>query len=93
MKFVYLILCYLVLINLVTFAAMGIDKRRARKRARRTPEALLMLLAILGGSPGGILGMGLFRHKTKHRKFYIGMPLIFLLEFAGVLAYFWIRRG
>ena len=64
-------------INALEFFLMGWDKRQARKGGRRTPEKTFFLLALLGGSPGAILGMYAFRHKTKHWYFAVGMPLIF----------------
>ena len=57
---------WLIAINLVTFAVYGIDKRRARRGAWRVPEKTLFLLPLLGGSIGALLGMRVFRHKTKH---------------------------
>ncbi|WP_330391501.1 DUF1294 domain-containing protein [Butyrivibrio sp. YAB3001] len=66
--------------NISGFALMGTDKRRARKNAFRIPEATLFSVAILGGSIGSILGMFIFRHKTKHWYFKIGLPVILLLQ-------------
>lgn len=68
---------YLVLINAWGFAAMGFDKRKAQMQAWRTPERHLFALAVLGGSVGTWLGMQTFRHKTQHKSFAIGIPLIF----------------
>ena len=76
------ILIYLGTINLIGFLFMGIDKLKARKRGFRIPEATLFLVALMGGSVGSLLGMYLFRHKTRHRKFTIGMPLILLFQIA-----------
>lgn len=78
-------LLYLVILNIAGFISMGIDKAKAKKHAWRIPEKTLFLIAILGGSLGSILGMQVFRHKTKHKSFMIGMPVIFLVE-AGLLA-------
>lgn len=75
---------YLIIINGTAFAAMGADKRRARKGKWRIPERTLFLLAFLGGSVGALAGMYGFRHKTKHRKFTVGIPIIFLLWLAAV---------
>ena len=75
-----ILICYIILVNILGFALMGIDKRRARKNAFRVPEATLFSIAIIGGSLGSILGMQLFKHKTKHLTFKIGMPVIFLLQ-------------
>lgn len=71
---------YLFLINIVGFGAMGIDKRKAKKQKWRIPEARLFLLAAIGGSLGSWAGMYAFRHKTKHRKFVIGMPAILIAQ-------------
>lgn len=75
-------LIYLAVINVAAFAAMGIDKARAKADAWRIPEATLFLLAVLGGSVGGILGMRLFRHKTRHKTFTIGFPAILVCQLA-----------
>ncbi len=64
---------------------MGIDKRKAKKGSFRIPEATLFSIAIIGGSIGSILGMFLFRHKTKHWYFVIGLPIIFVLQL-GLMA-------
>jgi len=81
-----LIWSYLLLLNLIAFAAFWVDKRRARKGKYRIPERRLLLVAMLGGSIGAWLGMYLFRHKTKHRKFVIGVPVILLL-YVGLFVY------
>lgn len=82
-----LLWAYLILINALSFLFMLADKRRARKKLWRIPEATLMGLAAIGGSLGALLGMYLFRHKTRHPKFTVGIPAILLLQlaFAGVL--------
>ena len=71
---------YLVCINLAAFALMGVDKRRARRRQWRVPEKLLFLAALLGGSAGAWAGMYVFRHKTRHWYFVVGMPVILLVQ-------------
>lgn len=71
---------YLILINIAGFCAMGLDKRKAKKQKWRIPEARLFLLAIIGGSLGSWAGMYVFRHKTKHWRFVIGMPVIFAAQ-------------
>ena len=76
---------YLLGINLLTFFVYGIDKRKAKRDKWRVPEATLLMLAALGGSVGAWLGMFVFHHKTKHKKFLIGVPLILLAQLA--LAY------
>ncbi len=81
---------YLLIINIVTFAAYGIDKRKARLDKWRTPESTLLLLCFVGGGIGGLLGMKVFRHKTKHLKFQILVPLSVLLWLAAGI-YFAVR--
>ena len=77
----YLLIC-LAAVNVAAFAAMGIDKAKAKAGAWRVPEATLFLLAVLGGSVGVILGMQLFRHKTKHKTFTVGFPAILVCQLA-----------
>lgn len=76
---------YLVLINVIAFLLMGIDKRRAVRHRWRIPEKTLFLSALLLGSIGANLGMQVFRHKTKHKSFVFGMPLILIIQTAAVL--------
>ena len=89
----YLIILYLAVINLVGFALMGIDKRRARRHQWRIPEKTLFLAALLGGSLGGILGMYTFRHKTRHWYFAVGFPVILVVQviFAVAVKYWFFR--
>ena len=77
---------YLILINLASFAMMGIDKRRAEKKLWRIPESTLFIIAIIGGSIGSIIGMRVFHHKTRHWYFVYGMPLILLLQILFIIA-------
>ena len=79
------ILIYLLLINLITFLAMYIDKKRAKWGKWRIKESTLFLLALLGGSIGGIAGMYTFRHKTKKPGFIIGFPAILIIEIICVI--------
>ena len=85
MKTIFILGIYLLILNILGFAFMGIDKRRAIRSAFRIPEATLFAIAILGGSIGSILGMHLFRHKTKHWYFLFGMPIILILQIALVV--------
>ena len=78
---------YLMLINIFAFILMGADKRKAKKHAWRISEKALFLAALAGGSAGAVLGMLLFRHKTKHWYFVVGLPLILVLHVA-LLVYF-----
>ena len=90
---IYQILCiYLLAVNLLLFALMGIDKWKAKRGAWRIPEKTLFLTAALGGSVGGILGMKVFRHKTRHNSFKYGFPAILIAQLAvigGVVYLFW----
>lgn len=77
-----IIIIYLVVINIVGYAMMGIDKRKAQKKEWRISEAALFTAALLGGSIGSIAGMQRFRHKTKHWYFKYGMPAILVAQVA-----------
>ena len=77
---IQLILLYLLIINAVSFLLMLIDKQKAQKNLWRIPERTLFTAAIFGGSIGTIAGMYLFRHKTKHWSFILGMPAILLAQ-------------
>lgn len=79
---------YLILINALGLLIMLADKRKAIKKAWRIPEATLMTVAAIGGSIGILAGMQLFRHKTKHPKFTIGVPLILALQLLAAVWYF-----
>ena len=76
------LIIYFVIINIVGFAIMGIDKRKAIKRTFRIPEATLFIVALIGGSIGSIAGMQVFRHKTRHWYFVFGMPAILAVQIA-----------
>ncbi len=80
-----LILLYLLIINAIGFALMLVDKHKARKNLWRIPEATLMTAAALGGSIGCLLGMYTVRHKTRHLKFTLGIPLILAAQVALAL--------
>ena len=79
------IVIYLLAINLISFLAMLIDKKKAQKGSYRISEKTLMVLALIGGSIGGLCGMYLFRHKTKHFRFTFGIPFILILEVSAVM--------
>ena len=76
------LLCYLAAMSLLLFVLMGADKAKAKRGARRIPEATLFFLAVIGGSLGGVLGMLAFRHKTLHASFRVGFPAILLCQLA-----------
>ena len=79
---------YIVVINVITFLAMGIDKWKAKRGSWRIQEATLFTLVLFGGGVGGILGMSVFHHKTKKAKFQIFFPLILILEVAFFIYFF-----
>lgn len=74
------IIIYVIIINLLTFFVMWLDKRKAKKGKWRIPENTLLVFVLLGGEIGGIAGMYLFHHKTQKMKFVIGFPLILICE-------------
>lgn len=76
---------WVVAANIVAFVLYGIDKRRAKRHAWRIPEAVLLGIAVVGGSIGAIAGMFLFRHKTKHPAFRIGLPAILIIQIIFVI--------
>ena len=80
-----ILLVYLLLVNAAGFLLMLVDKIKAKRNLWRIPEATLMGVAVIGGSIGAIAGMNLFRHKTKHAKFYIGLPVILVLQIMAVI--------
>lgn len=80
MHSIFFIAGYFIALNIIGFASMGIDKRKAQRSAYRIPEATLFTVALMGGSLGSVIGMYTFRHKTKHWYFKFGMPIILLLQ-------------
>ena len=76
---------YFIAINLVGFIAMAVDKSKAKRRARRISEKTLLTLALIGASPGVWIAMYVFHHKTKKRKFSIGLPGILIMQILLVL--------
>lgn len=88
MTYVYAVIGLYLVMSLVTFIAFWLDKRKASKGQWRTPEKTLLMLCALSGWPGGLLAMRFVRHKTRKKKFTIGVPLI-----AGLHLAFWIALG
>lgn len=87
------IICYIIIVNIGAFILMGIDKNRARKHMWRIKEKTLFLSAVLGGAIGSILGMKCFRHKTQHKSFRYGMPIILILQILlGIVIFFGITH-
>ena len=83
------VLLWVAALSLADFALMGADKWKAKRGAWRVKERTFFLLAALGGSPGAILGMWAFRHKTRHWYFKFGLPAIFAAQLALAL---WLKR-
>ena len=79
------IFCYLLAVNIATFFLYGIDKYKAKKSKWRISEATLLTMAAIGGSIGAWAGMRLWHHKTMHKKFKYGIPLIITLQIAMVV--------
>ena len=84
-----ILLVYLIIINAAAFVLMLADKIKARRGVWRIPEATLMGAAVAGGSVGALAGMYLCRHKTKHIKFTLGIPLILIAQVAVII---WLTR-
>ena len=81
----HLILLYLIIVNAAAFLLMLADKQKAKRGAWRIPEKTLIGAAAIGGSIGALCGMYLFRHKTKHLKFTLGIPLILAVQIIAVI--------
>ena len=81
------LLYYLIVINVVTFLVYGIDKWKAKQGSWRISEATLLILAVIGGSIGALLGMKVWRHKTQHKKFRYGIPVIIIIQLV-IIGYF-----
>ncbi len=75
-----ILMWYLIIVNIGTWLAFGLDKWKAKTGAWRIPERVLLLLALAGGSVGAMAGMMLFRHKTRKPKFFISVPVMFVLH-------------
>ena len=83
-------LLYFAAVSLITFLITALDKIFAKKKMRRVPEATLLTLALFGGAVSEYITMKLIRHKTLHKKFMTGLPVIIILQAAGIgaMAYF-----
>lgn len=80
-----MIILYVLIINLIGFLIMGIDKFKAQKGYWRTPEKTIFTITLLGGGVGTVAGMYVFRHKTKKMKFTIGLPTILISEIVLII--------
>lgn len=79
------IVIYLILINFIAFLSMYIDKKKAIKGKWRIKESTLLMLALVGGSVGAIIGMYAFHHKTQKLRFFLGIPIIIVLQILIVI--------
>ena len=86
------VVIYLIIINIVGFLAMYIDKQKAKRGKWRIPENTLLIITVLGGGVGTIAGMYTFRHKTQKPKFTIGLPAILILEIIGALYFVFFNK-
>ncbi|MEH6947761.1 DUF1294 domain-containing protein [Bacillus sp. JJ634] len=78
---------YMILINILAFTIMGIDKKKARNREYRISERTLWIVAVIGGGTGAYLGMKQFRHKTKHASFKWGLPVLMVIQLGLLVTY------
>ncbi len=84
-NWIHIVLIYLAAINGITFFMYGVDKWKAKRSKWRVSEAALIWMAVLGGSVGAWLGMKAWHHKTQHKKFKYGLPLILLMQIAAAV--------
>lgn len=82
-----ILVVYAAVVNLTVFCMFGIDKSRARRQQWRIPERRLLAMALLGGSLGALAGMRVFRHKTRHKLFSIGIPLLVVFHAGAAVLY------
>lgn len=87
----YVVILYLVVVNIVTFYIYGLDKKWAKQKKRRIPEKVLIEAAVIGGSIGALAGMKAFRHKIRKPKFSVGVPVIFLAHVVVAVAIYFIK--
>jgi len=85
LNLLHIVFIYLVSINVVTFFMYGIDKWKAKKSKWRIRETALLGLAVLGGSIGAWLGMKVWHHKTQHKKFRYGVPVIIIIQLSIIV--------
>ena len=87
-----ILLVYFGVISIITVSITSLDKFFAKRDMRRISEKALLILAFLGGSPAEYLTMKLIRHKTLHRKFMVGLPVMMLLQVVGILAMIYLNN-
>ena len=86
------LIIYLVIINIIGFLIMFIDKQKAKKGKWRIPEKTIFIVTVLGGGIGTVSGMYAFRHKTQKVNFVIGLPLITIVEIAAIIYFAFINK-
>lgn len=84
------IIIYLIIINIISFLLFGIDKRRAKRKLWRVSEKVLLATSLLGGATGALIAMVIFKHKLSKKSFYIGVPVLIVLNKIAML---WLFRG
>ena len=87
-----MLLIYLIVVNIIGFLIMLIDKKKAEKGKWRIQEKTIFIVTLLGGGIGTISGMYIFRHKTKKLQFTVGLPVITILEILGIIYFWWIFK-
>lgn len=87
-----IIIGYVIIINVITLMMYGIDKWKAKHSKWRIPEAILLIMAAVGGSIGAWTGIKLFHHKTLHKKFKYGVPAIFLIQL-GIVVFVYLKTN
>ena len=93
MTVMWVLLIIYAVMSVIAFAAFGLDKYKAKPDRWRTKEKTLFLFAILGGGIGAFLGMQVFRHKTQHKQFVIGIPLIMIVQLILIGVVIWQAIG
>lgn len=92
LKLSEMLLIYLIVVNIIGFLIMLIDKKKAEKGKWRIQEKTIFIVTLLGGGIGTISGMYIFRHKTKKLQFTVGLPVITILEILGIIYFWWIFK-
>ena len=92
LKLSEMLLIYLIVVNIIGFLIMLIDKKKAEKGKWRIQEKTIFIVTLLGGGIGTISGMYIFRHKTKKLYFTVGLPVITILEILGIIYFWWIFK-
>jgi len=84
----FFVVLFFVIINIIGFISCGVDKYKAKRGLWRIPERIFFWLAFMGGAPGVYFGLLLFHHKTRHKKFMVGIPMIFIFQVLGLILFY-----